>query len=121
MRLPRFIIPLFVTLALLAGYRLRTTFTRPTTVQAFSQGSGEPGQHLWWTECAAKVPRCFFRPWYQNTPGILAIETFATERTAVFTFNPEMITRDRIRAIMETPVPVRDGATIQVFRCLSVR
>ncbi len=56
-----------------------------------------------------------------NTPGILTIETFATERTAVFTFNPEMITRDRIRAIMETPVPVRDGTTIQVFRCLSVR
>lgn len=120
MRLPRFIIPLFVTLALLAGYRLRATFTRPTTVQTFSQGSGEQATFVV-DGVRCKGTAMFLSSLYQNTPGILAIETFATDRTAVFTFNPEMITRDQIRAIMETPVPVRDGTTVQVFRCLSVR
>lgn len=52
--------------------------------------------------------------------GYLAIQAFGTERKAVVTFDPQCVTRDRIRAILEAPIPFDDGSTGQVFRCLAV-
>jgi len=120
MRLPTFVIPVLVTLALLAGYGLRTSFTGPTTVQTFAKGTGATATFVV-DGVRCKGTAMFFSSLYEDIPGILGIETFATERTAVFSYDPKVITRDRIQAIMETPIPFEDGTTSRVFKCMSVR
>jgi hypothetical protein len=63
----------------------------------------------------------FFSSLYEDIPGIIGIETFASERTAVFTYDKKVITPDRIRMIMEAPIRFEDGTTSQVFKCVSGR
>ena len=120
MRLPRLIVPLLAASALLGGYSLRIAFTQPTLTKVFADKPGETatfvvdGIRCWGTAQ-------FFTSLYENTPGIFSIQAYASERTAVFTFDPGVVSCDRIRAIMEAPVPFDDGTTSQVFRCVSVQ
>ena len=119
MKVSKYIVPLLVVIALFGGYALRAAFTQPTT--NVSLGSSE-GSKL---ECIVDGVRCkgtanFFTMLYKDVPGISGIETFATERRAVFTYDPAVITPDEIKAIMEAPIPLRDGSRVQVFTCLSM-
>ena len=120
MRLPRIIIPLLVALTLVGGYSLRLVFTQPTLTKVFAEQPGEKavfvvdGIRCWGTAN-------FFTSLYEETPGVLSIQAYASERKAVFTFNPSIISRDRIRAIMEAPIPFNDGTTGQVFTCISAQ
>jgi hypothetical protein len=120
MRLPRIIIPVLVALALVGGYSLRTAFTQPTLTKVFANSPGEKatfvvdGIRCWGT---ARL----FTSLYEDTPGVVSIQAYASERKAVFTFNPGVISRDQIRAIMEAPIPFTDGTTSQVFKCISLQ
>ena len=118
MRIPHFLIPVLVLAALIGGYALRTSFTQPTTSIALGGGGGQT------LTCTVDGLKCkgtanFFTTLYKDTPGISNIETFATEHRAVFTYDPSVIKPDRIRAIMEAPIPFDDGTSGQVFTCLS--
>ena len=99
---------------------LRTAFTQPTTAQTFAGGSGAK-RTFTVDGVRCKGTALFFSSLYKDCPGILGIETYASERTAVFTYDPQVITPDKIRAVMEAPMPFNDGTTGQVFKCLSVR
>jgi hypothetical protein len=44
---------------------------------------------------------------------------YAGERKAVFTYNPGLISRDAIRAVMEAPISFDDGPSNQLFKCIS--
>jgi hypothetical protein len=119
MTLPRFIIPVLVAVALAGGYALRAGFTRPTLTWTVSDQAGEKATFV------VDGLRCrgmarFLTSLYEDTPGVLSIQAYASERKAVFTFDPQCVTQDRIRAIMEAPIPFDDGTTSQVFRCLAV-
>ena len=120
MRLPRIIIPVLVALALVGGLSLRRAFTQPTLSQVFAEQPGKKatfivdGIRCWGTAR-------FFASLYQNTPGVFAIQAYASERKAVFTFDPDVISRDRIRSIMEAPIPFNDGTTGVVFRCIAAQ
>jgi len=120
MRVPKFVIPMLVFVALATGYGFRTSFARPTTVQTFAEGSGAKAEFIV-DGVRCKGTAMFFSSLYEEVPGILRIETFAGERMAVFTYDEKVITPDRIRAIMESPIEFEDGTTSQVFRCLSSR
>ena len=52
---------------------------------------GRPARrrHSSWTACGAREQRCSFRRCTRDIPGIFGIETFAGERTAVFTYDPK--------------------------------
>ena len=118
-RIPRFVLPLLVVAALFGGYEMRTAFARPTTVHTFAPGTGSMAAFV------VEGVKChgtanLFSSLYEDTPGILKIETTASERTAVFTYDPKVITIDDIRAIMDAPIPFEDGSTSKVFTCLSV-
>jgi hypothetical protein len=120
MRLPKIIIPLLVILSLAAGYSFRTTLTRPTTTRTFAEGAGTN------TSFVVDGLRCrgtamFLSSLYEETPGVFRIETFASEATAIFTYDPKVITPEGIRRIMEAPIPFEDGTTSQVFQCMSVQ
>jgi len=120
MRLPRLIIPLLVALAIVGGYALRFAFTQPTITKIFASEPGEKatfvvdGIRCWGTAN-------FFTSLYEETPGVFSIQAYASERKAVFTFNPEDISRARIQEIMEAPIPLNNGTTSQFFRCISVQ
>lgn len=121
MRLPRTVIPILVVLTLLGGYGLRLAFTQPTLAMTFGDEAA-PG-----AKAAFVVDgvRCrgtahFFASLYEQVPGIVAIEAYASEHRAVFTFDPAVTSVDRIRAVMEAPIPFKDGTSNQVFRCRSV-
>ncbi|UCG61651.1 MAG: hypothetical protein JSV52_15290 [Candidatus Zixiibacteriota bacterium] len=119
MKIPKYIIPILVVVALFGGYGLRTAFTQPTTNVSLGD---EGGAKL---DCIVDGVRCkgtanFFTMLYKDVPGISGIETFATERRAIFTYDPTVISPDQIRAIMEAPIPMRDGSMVQVFTCLSM-
>jgi hypothetical protein len=119
MPLPRIIIPILVSLALVVGFGLRTSFTQPTLTKTFADKPGAKATFI------VDGVRCrgtagLFASLYEDTPGIHAIEAYASERKAVFTFDPNVTSRDQIRAIMEAPIPFEDGTSNQVFQCLSV-
>lgn len=119
MKVSKYIIPLLVVVALFGGYALRAAFTQPTT--NVTAGTTE-GSKL---DCIVDGVKCkgtanFFTMLYKDVPGINGIETFATERRAVFTYDPAVITPDEIKAIMEAPIPMRDGSMVKVFTCLSM-
>lgn len=119
MRLPNCIIPALVLLALFAGYGLRQSFTNPTTEQTFSEGHGRTVRFV------VDGLRCrgtgmFFTSLYEDTPGVLSVQTFAGEKTAVIQYDVEVITPEEIQEIMEAPIPFTDGTTSQVFTCRSV-
>lgn len=119
MKVSKYIIPLLVVIALFGGYALRAAFTQPTTNVTVGTTEGAK------LECIVDGVKCkgtanFFTMLYKDVPGIKGIETFATERRAVFTYDPAVITPDEIKAIMEAPVPFRDGSRVQVFTCLSM-
>ncbi len=118
MKIPKVALPILVVIALFSGYFLRNAFTQPTTNIEF----GSAGKASF--ECIVKGVKCkgtanFFTQLYNNTPGIAAIETFATEHRVVFTYDPDIIRPDAIREIMEAPIPLSDGSVRQVFVCES--
>jgi hypothetical protein len=118
MKIPRYLPPLLVLVALFGGYAMRTAFTQPTTQVAFS---GQAQKSL---TCTVQGLKCkgtamFFTNLYSETPGIASIETYATEHRAIFKYDPAVINADSIRRIMEAPIPLRDGTTRQIFVCLS--
>ena len=120
MKISKYIIPLIVVATLFGGYFLRSAFTQPTTNVSFNQKGSATVQ------CTVEGLKCkgtanFFTRMYEDRPGISSIETFASEHIAVFTYDPSVISSDDIIAIMETPVPLRDGSRRQVFRCIEVR
>ncbi len=116
MRLPMYVLPLLVAAALAGGHSLRAVFTQPTAGATFHAGGSET------LVCTVDGLKCkgtagFFLKLYEGVPGIASIETFASEHKAVFAYDPSVVTPDRIREIMEAPVPLRDGSRMQVFRC----
>ena len=118
--MPRLIIPLLVTLALAGGYNLRIVCTQPTLTKVFADRPGDKAKFV------VDGIRCWgtaqlFTSLYEHTPGVFSIQAYASERTAVFTFDPEVTSRDQLRSIMEAPIPFDDGTTGQVFKCVSVR
>lgn len=119
MRLSPWILPLLVSIALAGGYGLRTAFTQPTTLTGVQGIDG--------TTCTAIVDglKCkgtaeYFSSLYDRTSGVISIETFASEHKAVITYDPDLITRDSIKAIMEQTMTFDDGTTGRVFTCRSI-
>jgi len=119
MRISKFVFPILILVALLGGYTLRLAFTQPTTMVAYDQTAGEKSVFtVDGVKCQGTA--AFFTSLYDSVPGIISIETFATEHKAIFTYNAGIITRDSIKAIMEAPVFFDDGTSARVFKCLSV-
>jgi hypothetical protein len=119
MRVPKFIVPLLVLAALLGGYFLRTAFTQPTTSVSIGAGGGKT------LACVVDGVKCkgtaqFFTSLYKDVPGITGIETYATDHRAIFSYDPALITPERIKSIMEEPIPLKDGTSVQAFRCVSM-
>ena len=120
MRVSRCALPSLVIVFLFGGYFLRLGFTQPTTQIEFS-GKGE--QSL---ECVVQGLKCkgtanFFTQLYADKPGIASIETFATEHLAIFRYDPALISREEIRAIMEAPVTLEDGRQVRPFELLEMK
>lgn len=118
-RLPKYLIAALTILALTGGYFLRTAFTQPTSTALFS------GKAAAKTTFIVDGLKCrgtagFFTSMYKDVPGISGIETYASEHKAVFTYDPELITGDGIRAVMESPVKLDDGSDYQVFKARSM-
>lgn len=118
MKISVWIIPVLVVGSLYGGYLLRTTMTLPTTAVGTAQTDGAK------LECIVQGVKCkgtaaFFTSLYDSVPGIHAIETFATEHKAVFTYDPAVISPEQIENVMEQPVLLNDGTTVQVFELLS--
>lgn len=118
MKISVWAIPILVVGALYGGYLLRTTVTAPTTTVGSAQITGAK------LECIVSGVKCkgtaaFFTSLYDGVAGIHGIETFATEHKAVFTYDPAVITPEQIEKVMEQPVLLNDGTTVQVFECRS--
>ena len=119
MRIPKLIIPLLVVISILGGYTLRLAFTQPTTNVAYANSTGATSTFVV-DGLKCKGTAAFFTSLYDSIPGINSIETFATEHKAIIGYNPDIITRDSIKTIMEQQVSFEDGTEMQVFKCLSV-
>jgi hypothetical protein len=119
MKIPKLLLPVLVIVAIFGGYMLREAFTKPSTAMEFQ------GRPVATVECVVDGIRCkgtagFFTSLYEMEPGIASIVTFATEHKAVFEYDPAITSLERIREVMEAPIPLRDGTSQQVFECLSM-
>jgi hypothetical protein len=119
MKLSPLLLPILVVLALFGGYGLRAAFTQPTTRTAVGVTSGESCTAIV-TGLKCKGTAAFFTSLYDSIPGIQSIETYATEHKAIFSYDPNLITRDSIKAIMEQVITFDDGTSSQVFECQSL-
>lgn len=119
MRVPKYIFPILLAFALIGGYFLRTAFTQPTTFVAYDKKAGDTSVFIV-DGLKCKGTATYFTSLYDSIPGIIGIETFASENKALITYDPEMITRDSIRAVMEAEVEFNDGTKGAVFKCRSI-
>ncbi|MEW5702157.1 MAG: hypothetical protein AB1792_08015 [Candidatus Zixiibacteriota bacterium] len=118
--MPKLAIPVLVIALLFGGFAFRNSFTQPTTAVTVGEGSGAT------LDCIVDGVKCkgtaaFFTSLYKDVPGIEKIETYASDHRAVFTYDPVRISPDQIRVIMETPVQLDDGTSVQVFTCMSMK
>jgi hypothetical protein len=122
MRLPGLILPLLVAAALYGGYNLRLLFTQPSTNSTYDTNDATTGtKNIFIVDgLKCKGTAAFFSSLYDSIPGIIRIETFATEHKALVTYDPDIITRDSIKAVMEKEILFEDGTSGQVFKCLSI-
>ena len=127
MKISRYILLLLVITALAGGYFLRIAFTQPSTRSAFATADSPDAELRPATlTCIVEGVKCkgtanFFASLYQDTPGIISLETFGTEHKAVFTYYPDIIDPEKIKSLMEQPITLRDGSQKQIFRCLSLK
>ena len=122
MSIPKIIIPILVIITMFGGYYLRAAFTQPSTDITLTNTSTDEGEKL---ECIVDGIRCkgtaeFFTGLYEGVEGINSIITYASDRKAVFTYNPDIISPDSIRSIMEAEIEFDDGTSMQVFKCQSM-
>ena len=120
MNIPKIVIPVIVVIALFSVHFLRSVFTQPTTSAVYQDIEGAK------LVCKVEGLKCkgtanFFNGLFYSVPGIIAIDTYATEHEAVFTYAPKMISPAEIREIMEQRVILRDGSSRQVFKCISMK
>jgi len=119
MRLPKIIIPVIVAVALFGGYFLKTAFTQPTTSFTYN-GSPENRSTFIVNGLKCKGTATFFSSLYDSVPGIASIVTFASDHKAVIEYDPEVISPDSIKSVMEAEIEFDDGSRFQVFECLSM-
>ena len=82
----------------------------PTMTHEFSD-SGVEGKKV---EMIVEGLRCrgtsnFFVQRLQEVPGLLAVGTYVQEHRAEITYDPDSITVEQIREIIEEPIFTRDG------------
>ena len=123
MNVPRFILPLLIAGVLFGGYWLRFAFTQPTTSEVFEQAGSTPTKQV---VCTVEGVKCkgtaaFFSRLFDDVEGISGIETIASEHLATINYDPQRITPDRIKEIIEQQVPLQDGSQRQVFRCVEMK
>jgi ferredoxin len=117
---PKAVLAALAVLALTGGYHLRAAFTQPTTVTDFSARPAATAMFI------VDGLHCKGTAWalaslYDEVPGIARLETYAAEHKAVFTYDPKVITPDGIRAVMEAPVELEDGAAEPAFKARPAR
>ena len=121
MKISKYIMPILVVAALFSGYFLRTAFTQPTTSVSFIDSKVEAK-----IVCIVDGVKCkgtanFFTKMMSALPGIVSIETFATEHKVIISYDPQSLDRDDIKSAIEQLIPLRDGTSRQVFTCLSMK
>lgn len=119
MRIHKLTIPVLVIIALLGGYFLRSAFTQPTTNVSYETKDGQKVAFIV-DGLKCKGTAAFFTSLYDSIPGIIGIETFATEHKAIITYAPDKIYIDSIKAVMEAKILFDDGTSEQVFFCKQV-
>lgn len=115
MRVPKIAIPVAVVLFIAGGYALQPVFFFPTTETAFSAIGDSK------VEFVVEGLRCrgtagFFASLFDDTPGIESITTYAADHRAIFIYDSELITADRIKSIFEREFRMSDGTFRSLFR-----
>lgn len=119
MKITPLLLPILVILALFGGYGLRAAFTQPTTTSVTGDVSGAKLTAIV-DGLKCKGTANYFVSLYDSTAGIKAIETFASDHKAIFTYDPDAITPDSIKSIMEQVIKFEDGTEAQIYECLSM-
>jgi len=104
---------------------MRTAFTKPTTAVQFEQAEAKNTHNLLRLTCIVEGVKCkgtanFFTSLFNGVPGILNLETFASEHKVIFNYDPDAITKNEIWNIIEQKILFKDGSRRQVFKCLSM-
>ena len=120
MKISKYIIPALVIATLFSGYILREAFTQPSTSVNYIEAEGKT------VVCIVDGVKCkgtanFFTKLYNNVSGIISIETYASDHKVVITYDPDSISPEDIKGVMEAPIPLRDGSERQVFKCVSMK
>jgi len=119
MKLPKLMIPILVVAMLFGGYFLRTAFTQPTTSFVYS---GTPAAQSTFIVDGLKCKgtATFFSSLYDSIPGIAGIVTYAADHKAIISYDPDMVSADSIKSVMEAEIEFDDGTRMQIFECISV-
>ena len=119
MKIPPVMLPILVVVALFGGFFLREAFTQPSTQASL----GAVGAAT--VECIVDGVKCkgtasLFTSHFEGVAGISTIETYAADHRVVFTYDPSIITPEGIRRKIDSPVVLKDGTTVDFFKCVSM-
>lgn len=122
MKIPKIVIPILAVITVLAGFNLRSAFTRPTTEVQLTEEIGSVKKATAIVDgLKCKGTANFFSYLFNNKEGVYSVVTYASEKKAIISYNPDIITIDGLREIIEQEVPLRNGQTRQVFTCISLK
>lgn len=119
MRISKYTIPVLVIITLFLGWFLKYAFTHPTTNMVFLEGKGEI------VECIVEGVKCkgtagTFSRRFAVVPGIYSVATYASEHRAVISYDPESLTWDDIKEIIEEPYKLADGTEVKIFKLMDM-
>jgi ferredoxin len=102
-------------LALGGGWLLRGPLTLPTSAHNFSAAAeAEVSFKVDGLKCKGSAG--LLVSFYEDAPGIASIKTYASERRAVFAYDPALTSPEKIQAVMEEPQLMNDGSREVIFK-----
>ena len=117
MRIHPALLPPVVALLFLGSILAARSWELPTMQHRFSD-AGSRGRNV---QMVVEGLRCrgtssFFVQRLEQVPGLLAVGTYVQEHRATITYDPSLITPQRIQEIIEEPIMQPDGMIVRPFR-----
>jgi len=115
MKIPKIAIPILVLAFVAGGYAFQSAFFFPTTEVAFS-AVGDSRVEFIVDGLKCRGTAGFFTAQFEGAAGIESITTYAASNKAVFVYDSELITPERIKSIFEKEFRMQDGTFRSVFK-----
>ncbi|MBI4720573.1 MAG: cation transporter [Chitinivibrionia bacterium] len=121
MRIKPALLPPLVVVLFFAAIVAGRGWELPTMQHQFSSSSHSKQVTMIVDGLRCRGTSDFFVKRLETVPGLVSVGTFVQEHRAEIAYDPDAITVQRIREIIEAPLQLEDGRMVQPFKVQDVR